>query len=66
MDEWWEKFEASGKVSDYLAYCKKAEEESHGIQYCSDGDGSFGDSCGRVRQENNDSDKRTWQDHGFC
>ena len=31
MDEWWERFTASGKVSDYLAYCKMAEEESHGI-----------------------------------
>ena len=33
MDEWWERFTASGKVSDYLAYCKMAEEESHAVSY---------------------------------
>ena len=66
MDELWDRFAASGKVSDYLAYCNKTEDESHGIQYCSDGDGAFGDSYRGIRQENNGSYQGTGQDHGFC
>lgn len=66
MSDLWDTFVSTGKVSDYLAYCKEGEEASHGIQYKSDWNGTFSDSSWGVRQENNDINQRTGQDNSFC
>lgn len=42
MDEAWEEFQVSGKVTDYLRFCaekKEREERPDGTEYRSDRDG---------------------------
>lgn len=66
MGELWDKFYATGKVDDYLAYCSKEEKTSHGISYRSDGNGTLCNSHRRVRQESDDSHQGEREDNSFC
>ena len=66
MGDLWDRFAATGKVEDYLEYRRKGEDENCGIQYCSDGDGSLGDSYWGVRQAGDHTDKGEGKDYSLC
>jgi hypothetical protein len=66
MGIFWERFEKTGKVTDYLDYCREEKNVSYGIQYCFDRDGTFGDPGWRAGQENNHIDQGAGEDYSVC
>ena len=61
MEKSWENFWTTGKIEDYLTYCNvEKDERLDGTVSSCDRDGAFDHADFRLRQENNDFDKRTW------